>query len=170
MTSVHQLRFNTQTKGRHVHISQSVTRSKLVSSASRFLSDQSSATTRSNAFRSIYPERRSDQLLSCTNTAKSCVTCVLIRSVIFLSWALQVIAEVRSVSVYLVIRFTLLASLLPLASWSICREKCSTFPPLRWCHSAFAPILMFTTNSDNCLYCTSDVSSIQQLCALWYIL
>ena len=112
MTSVHQLRFNTQKKGRHVHISQSVNRSKLVSSASRFLPDQSSATTRSNAFRSIYPERRGDQLLSCTNTAKSCDTCVPIRSVIFLSWTLQVINKVRSVSVYLVTRFTLLASLL----------------------------------------------------------
>ena len=38
-------------------------RSKLVSSANRFLLNQSSASTRSTAFRSTHPERRSDQLL-----------------------------------------------------------------------------------------------------------
>ena len=50
-------------KRRHVHISQSVNRSTLVSSANRFLSNHSSASTQSDAFRSIHPERRSDQLL-----------------------------------------------------------------------------------------------------------
>ena len=70
MTFVYRLTFHTQKK-RHVHISQSVNRSKLVSSVSRFLSNQSSAPARSNAFRSIHPGRQSDQLLSCTNTAKS---------------------------------------------------------------------------------------------------
>ena len=48
----------------------------------------------------------------CTNTAKSRDTCVSIRSVIALSWALQVIFKVRSVSVHSVTRCTWLASLL----------------------------------------------------------
>ena len=39
-----------------------------------------------------------------------------------------------------------------LPSWSVHREKCSTLPPLQWFHPAFAPVSMFTTNSDICLF------------------
>ena len=59
---------------RHIRISQSVNRSQLVSFAKRFLSNQSIASTRSNASRQIHPGCRSDQLLSFTNTDKSWVT------------------------------------------------------------------------------------------------
>ena len=48
--------------------------------------------------------------------------------------------------------------------WSFHREKCSTLPPFQWLLSAFAPVLMFTTNYDSCLFCTSDGGSIQQMC------
>ena len=51
------LRSTHHKKRKHVHISQIVNRSKLVSSA-----NQSIASTRLNAFRSIYPGRRSDHL------------------------------------------------------------------------------------------------------------
>ena len=36
-------------------------------------------------------------------------------------------------------------SLLSLPSWSNLREECWTLPPFQWFHSAFAPVLMFTT-------------------------
>ena len=114
MTIVHRPKFLAN-KRRHIRISQSVNFLQLVSSAKRFLSNQSSASTRSNASRQIHPGRRSDQLLSSTNTDKSQVTariCSFFCSVIVLSRALQVIAKVRSVSVHSVIRCTLLASLL----------------------------------------------------------
>ena len=47
----------------------------------------------------------------CVNTAKCCDTCVSIGSVISVSWAVQVTAKVRSVSVHSFSRRTLLASL-----------------------------------------------------------
>ena len=57
-----------QKNERHVHISQSVNRSKLVSSVNRFLSNQSSASTRSTAFRSNHPECRSDHFPVCEHS------------------------------------------------------------------------------------------------------
>ena len=73
MTIVHRPKFLSK-KEEDTFISQSVNFSQLVSSAKRFLSNQSSASTRSNASRQIHPGRRSDQLLSFTNTDKSWVT------------------------------------------------------------------------------------------------
>ena len=58
--------------------------------------------------------------------------------------------KVRSVSVYSVTRCTLLASLS--RHGPSIGEKCSTLPPFQWFHSIFAPVPMFTSNSDTCLF------------------
>ena len=107
----------------------------------------------------------------CTNTAKSRDTCVSIRSIIALSWALQVIFKVRSVSVHSVNGCTWVASLLLFSLFSrngpfIVRSTRLFYRP-----SGFTQLLNpsrgSTTNSDKCLFlflfCISDVVSIQQL-------
>ena len=153
-------------KKRHVHISQSANLSKIVSSAHRFLFNQYSASARSDAFRSIHPERRSDKVLVYEHSqVLKYVRIHQIRHRAVVGPSSNRQDAISQCSLACSLHVACFSSFLSFsfASWSIQSWEglnFSTGPVV----SAFAPVWMFTTRSDNCLFCTSDVGSFQWLC------
>ena len=115
-----------------------------------------------NASRSIHPERRGDQLLVYKHS--QVLRYVRIhqirhRAVVGSSRNRQGAISQCSLcdSLHIACFPSSFSLLLPSWSiWSIHREKCSTLPPFQWFHSALAPVSMFTTDSNNCLFLFSS--------------